>query len=520
MRRVLALGLFLLPFAASLSDARAQVPAPLAPVAELPDLAVNARGALPKIEAELARGMGLFDIPGVAVGIVHQDKLIYAKGFGTRAKGGAPVDPRTVFQIGSTTKAFLSTTLAMAVDKDVLNWDDRVVVLDPSFQLADPVTTREFRVFDLTAQRSGLPPYVNDVMTILGYPEDRLVHSLRFADPVASFRSTFTYTNITHLAAGRMLAHLRREPNWNALVEKDILVPLGMRETTATAEAIRAAPNHAEGHRWTPKGSVQIPFDPFFPYALGPAGNLNSTVEDMSRWLRLQIADGMFEGKALVSRENLVATRVAKVGITETISYGEGWVLSQTPRGRVVWHNGGTSGFGTHVGFLPDYGLGIVVLSNLQNQGFADALAMTAYDLILQNPPTDHLTTALDRAKADAERTSTAFDRPEKPSAPPDLAPLAGTYVSPMFGPATLSVEGGRAVLSLADTGARMALDPFDGAVFIARLLPDGRFRTVLDMAGDEPMGFLAFMPDSNGKLTRLDWLYTQDQTYSFQRRQ
>ncbi|WP_164738560.1 serine hydrolase [Aquabacter cavernae] len=519
MRRAIALGLFLLPLAAPLWGASAQVPTTIPPVVDQPDIQTNDQRILPKIEAEMARGMKMFDVPGVAIGIVHQDKLIYAKGFGTRTKGGAPVDPRTMFQIGSTTKAFLSTTLAMAVDKDVLNWDDRVVILDPSFQLADPVTTREFRVFDLTAQRSGLPPYVNDVMTILGYPEDRLIHSLRYADPVASFRTTFTYTNITHLAAGRMLAHLSREPSWNALVEKQILTPLGMKETTATAEAIRAAPNHAEGHRWTPKGSVQIPFDSFFPYALGPAGNLNSNVEDMARWLRLQIADGEFEGKTLVSRANLLTTRMAKVGMTETISYGEGWVISQTPRGRVIWHNGGTSGFSAHVGFLPDYGVGIVVLANLQNQGFPDALAMTAYDLILENPPTDHLSTALDKAKADAEQNAAAFVRPEQPTATPDLARLAGPYESAVLGPATLAVEGGRAVLTLADTSARIALEPFDGAVFIARLLPDGRFRSVMEMAGHEPMGFLAFAPDSNGKLTRLDWLYTEGQTYSFQRR-
>ena len=102
--------------------------------------------------------MKAFDVPALAIGIVAGDKLIYAKGFGVRRKGGAPVDTQTIFQIGSATKAFLSATMAIAVDRAKLHWDDRVVDLDPDFQMRDPWVTREFRFFDLAAQRSGLPP--------------------------------------------------------------------------------------------------------------------------------------------------------------------------------------------------------------------------------------------------------------------------------------------------------------------------------------------------------------------------
>ena len=106
--------------------------------------------------------------PEFAVGIVANDKLIYAKGFGSRSKGGAPVDTQTIFQIGSATKAFLSATMAIAVDKGKLHWDDRVIDLDPEFQMHDPWVSREFRFFDLLAQRSGMPPYANDAFGILG----------------------------------------------------------------------------------------------------------------------------------------------------------------------------------------------------------------------------------------------------------------------------------------------------------------------------------------------------------------
>ena len=119
------------------------------------------------IEAYVVNGMKGFDIPGVAIGIVANDTLVYAKGFGVRSKSNRlPVDTHTIFQIGSNAKAFLAVTEAIMVDRGKLRWDDRVVDLYPEFQLKDPWVTREFRVFDSLAQRSGLPPLVNDILVM------------------------------------------------------------------------------------------------------------------------------------------------------------------------------------------------------------------------------------------------------------------------------------------------------------------------------------------------------------------
>src|SRR5262252_7581497 len=175
---------------------------------------------IPDIEAYIASGMRGFDVPGLALGIVAGDKLIYAKGFGVRSKsGGMPVDTRTIFQIGSNAKAFLATTEAIMVDRGKLRWDDRVADLDPEFQLRDPWVTREFRVFDLLAQRSGLPPYANDVVGMLGADETAMIRSLRHVAPTTSFRSAFTYTNITHLEAGRIVAKADGLPDWNTVLQ-------------------------------------------------------------------------------------------------------------------------------------------------------------------------------------------------------------------------------------------------------------------------------------------------------------
>ena len=273
-----------------------------------PELPLEARiqALIPDIEAYIVSSMKAYDSPGLAIGIVANDRLIYAKGFGVRSKSGAPVDARTVFQIGSTTKGFLAATMALMVDRGKVRWDDRVVDLDPGFQLKDPWVTREFRVFDLLAQRSGLPPYANDALSLFGIDEAGLIRSLRHVEPVSSFRSTFAYTNITHLLAGRIVAKAAGAADWNTVLRKELLDPLGMKDSSCTAEAIEAAANHARGHRWTPGGTIEVPFTQIFPYDFGGAGDINSTIEDVARWVRLQLGGGSFEGRRIVSQENLI----------------------------------------------------------------------------------------------------------------------------------------------------------------------------------------------------------------------
>ena len=314
--------------------------------------------------------MNGFDIPGLAIGIVVDDKLVYAKGFGVRSKSdGRPVDTRTIFQIGSNTKAFLAATEAIMVDRGKLRWDDRVVDLYPEFQLKDPWVTREFRVFDLLAQRSGLPPLVNDMLAMLDFDDAALIGSLRHVEPVSSFRTTFAYTNITHLLAGRIVARAAGAPDWTAVLQQELLDPLGMKDSTYTAEAIEAAANHASGHRWTPEGTIEVPFTPIFPYHLGGSGNINSNVEDMARWVRMQLGNGTFEGRRIVSPENLAVTRTPKVALNDQLSYDLGWYTLLTPNGGIVWHDGDTRSFGSFVGLLPDRTFGVIILTNEHSRG-------------------------------------------------------------------------------------------------------------------------------------------------------
>jgi CubicO group peptidase (beta-lactamase class C family) len=473
---------------------------------------------IPELEAYLAKGMNAFDVPGLAIGIVTGDRLVYGKGFGVRRKGGAPVDTRTVFQIGSTTKAFLATTMAIMVDRGKLEWDDRIVDLDPTFQLKDPWVTREFRLFDVIAQRSGLPPYANDNVGILGADKAAMIRSLRYVEPVSSFRSTFAYTNITHLLAARIVAKAGGAPEWHVVAQKEILDPLGMKDTSFTAEAISAAANRTEGYRWTPNGTIEVPFNPIFPYGFGAAGNINSTIEDLTSWVRLQLGNGTFEGEPIVSPENLAITRTPKVAITDKVSYALGWIVQQTPNGSIVWHNGGTDSFGSYVGMLVDKDVGVIVLTNEENVGFPDAIGAWVADRLLDNPPVDHVANYLDRAKTRFEAGAKLFVRPENPRPFPPLAPLAGSFANPSFGMAEVRLDGDALVMELEATGAQLKLAPWDGEVFTASLVPLGRFAAIAEDLGPRPSGFVQFQIDQEGKLGVLRLSFEDGQAYEFER--
>ena len=493
----------------------------LAAESSKPDQGLESRiqSLVPEIERYLTTGMKSFDVPGLAIGIVANDKLVYGKGFGVRAKeGGGAVDTKTVFQIGSATKAFLGATLAIMVDRGRFKWADRVVDLYPDFQMKDPWVTREFRVFDLIAQRSSLPPYANDMLGMIGISENDMIRSLRYVDPVSSFRSTFAYTNITHVLAGVIVAKAAGAADWNTVLRQELLEPLGMKDSSYTAAAIAAASNHAEGYRWTPQGTVAVPFTQLFPYDFGGAGDINSNIEDTVRWVRFQLSNGTFEGRRLVSPENLAQTRTPKVALNDKVSYALGWVVQQTPKGNIIWHNGGTTSFGAFVGFVPETGVGVIILTNESNVGFPDALGLWTLDRLLGNPSVDHVAKTLEAAKAKYETVRKQFARPDRPRPSPPLPSLAGNFANGSFGKAVLRPESDALTMELQATGAQFRLEPWDGDVFAVRLVPNGRFATVAKNLGDDPNGLAQFQADAAGKPAVLRITLDDGQAYDFRR--
>jgi hypothetical protein len=261
-----------------------------------------------------------------------------------------------------------------------------------------------------------------------------------------------------------------------------------------------------------------VPFTQIFPYDFGGAGDINATVEDTARWVRLQLGNGSFEGRRIVSPENLAFTRTPKVAMSDKVSYALGWVIQQTPNGTIVWHNGGTSGFGSYIGLILEKNVGIIVLTNEVNMGFPDGIGRWSLDRILDNPTVDHVAEALKAATSRFETAAKLFARPESPRPFPPSAPLAGHFANPSFGKAAITLEGDVLVMEFQTTGARLKLEPWDGDIFTAKLVPLGRFAAIAESLGPLPNGFVQFQMDKDAKLNVLRLSFDDGQAYDFRR--
>lgn len=453
---------------------------------------------LPAFEAYARSTIDQWQTPGVAIGIVAGDELVYAKGFGVRRLGGQdPVDADTVFQIGSTTKAFAATTEAILVGDGKLGWMDRVIDRDPTFRLFDPWATREFRIIDLLSQRSGLAPYALGSMAGLGYSRDQMLEALRQVEPATSFRAVFGYQNVLHLEAERMVVGASGAASWEAFLAERILQPLQMTSTTATEDDLLKAPNHAAGHRQADGSIGPVPPMPNF-YRVGAAGNMNSSVRDMSRWLRMQINEGELEGRRIVDKAALDVTHTPQVPISAVASYASGWVVSAKPGGRVIWHNGNTPGFAAHVGFDPERRAGIVVLTNLGGKGApGDAIAMRFYDLLQGNPEKNYSAEMLATADATIAADTKEFLRPEPALPPRPLEDYAGDYRSPLLGAGSIAVEAGQLQLPLGPDRLPTTLKPWSGDIFTWHMPPGP-----MAEAGGDPAGKVRFETGPDGRIS------------------
>ena len=430
---------------------------------------------LPDLVAMVQDGMSPWQVPGAAVGVVLGEEVLLARGLGVR-RAGEPdlVDADTIFQIGSTTKAFAAATEAILVDQGKLGWMDRVIDHDPAFRLFDFWVTREFRIIDLLAQRSRLRPYVFDSLWMLGYGPEDLVAALRYARPVSSFRTEFAYQNITHQVAGRIVANLAGTARWEDALARMILEPLGMSATTTSADEFLRAPNHATGHVFYGNKLTPLPLLASL-YRTGPAGCMNSCVNDMVKWLRLQVGHGETGGRRLLHPLALETTWKPRVELSPADgfpsvwqAYASGWIVRQTQGGVAIWHNGGTGQFKAHVGFVPSLGVGLVILTNEGTNALADAVGNWFYDRVLGNPATDYSAQYLAIVQQAREKAAATNRQPANPTPPGPDSDYVGTYRSGVTGPAhVVSASGGALGLTFERPGTSFRLVPWNGDVFV-----------------------------------------------------
>ncbi|MFC4298032.1 serine hydrolase [Castellaniella hirudinis] len=471
----------------------------------------------PGIEAAIQHAIDTWDVPGLAVGIVADDQLVYGKGFGVRRQGGdEPVDLDTLFQIGSSTKAFLGVTLAQLVDDGKLRWDDKVAGLYPGFRLMDAWVTGEFEVADLLAQRSGLPASVLTGMMTYDYPEEDIIAALRYITPVTSFRSTFAYQNAFHLIAGKIVARAGGAPDWETFLTDSVLRPLGMNHSHGTAQALLAVDNRATGHGCNfGQAPCAKPVFPF-PYNAHGAGGLNSSVRDLAQWLRLHINGGEVDGKRIVSEQALETTYLQRVPMPPAVmkalgmhpadrgGYATGWFIHSVPEGRVIEHCGATIGFMGCVAFDPDRKAGIVLLTNRLmdlDLGLAPSL-MHQVMAMLQGRRDADFVDARRAVYADAlSAYEQSLQTPGDPAPPRALSAYVGAYENPALGKVTITDQDGRLVFKVGPRQLPVALDPWSGDVFMSH--------TELPVVQGDPVTEtrpLRFTVNEQNRIDGFDW--------------
>ncbi len=444
-------------------------------IAVLPSIAAQTAAASTppaELDAYVASAMKTFEVPGLALAIVKDGKILVAKGYGVRKIGDpTAVDEHTMFGIGSNTKAFTTAALATLVDAGKLSWDDPVYQRLPGFVMYDPYVSHEMTIRDLLTHRSGMGLGEGDLLfwPQSSYTRDEIIHKLRFMKPASSFRSHYAYDNLLYMTAGQIIPAVTGT-SWDDYIRQNIFVPLGMTNSTTTTTAFRPGDDYAFPHSRV-DGKLQVIALEALDNA-GPAGSINSCAADMAKWVQLQLHRGKFVGHdgRLFSEE-----RAREMWTPQTIlpignyapplaglkpnfaDYALGWALRDYHGRKLVGHTGGVAGFVSRVMLVPDENLGVVVLTNAEEDGAFDSILYHILDHYFGLPPTDWVAAFKSVKDMDEKDAAEAMKKAEgarnansKPSLP--LEEYAGTYSDAWYGPITVRSENGSLTISFEHT--------------------------------------------------------------------
>ena len=373
-------------------------------------------------------------VVGLAVAVVKDDSVVYAKGFGLREPGkSAAVDAYTLFAIGSNTKAFTAAVIGTLVDAGKMNWDDPVTRYLPGFQLYDPYASRELTIRDVLSHRSGLSRG-DQLWYATPFTRQEVLQRVRYLEPSWSFRSRYGYQNIMFLAAGEAAASAAGK-SWQDLVAQKLFQPLGMTLSNTSVNDLAKASDVANPHAKVAGNAAPIAYRNIDN--VGPAGSINSNVLEMSQWLRLLLGNGSYKGQRVLSerivREMLTPHTITGSGMDTIFPmshfsvYGQGLGMRDYCGRKLVSHTGGIDGMLSVVAFVPEEKLGVVALTNTDDHNAAPAIAYWVIDRFMKQPARDWSATFLkldaharqraDSVEADLLRARVADTRPSLPPA-------------------------------------------------------------------------------------------------------
>lgn len=398
-----------------------------------------------------------WQIPGVAVCIVKDGKVVVMKGYGVKETGGTDkIDENTLFMIGSNSKAFTATAIAILDAEKKLSLDDKVQKWLPDFKLYDPWVAKEAIIRDLLCHRLGFETFQGDFMY---FDSDLSIAEVREKmgklKPLYSFRSKWGYTNSAFMTAGEIIPKVTGK-TWAEYVTERIFKPLGMNNSLALSTAILTAPDKASPHTVVMGELKKIPYGQLDN--LAPAGSISSSVSDMSKWVLAQLGNGRFDGKEIIPAGAIAQTRTPHSILgngghpfnkAHFALYGLGWFLEEYAGRKIVAHTGGVNGFVTSVCLVPEEKLGIIVLTNTDANNFYEALRNEIEDAYLGLPYRNYSKLMLARQKGfeamqDKEWKDKADTVNSKPATALPLSAYAGVYRHIVYGTMTIKEESGK----------------------------------------------------------------------------
>lgn len=462
---------------------------------------------LAEIDAYANKVMKDWNQPGMAIAVVRDGKTVFAKGYGVQKIGtNDKVDENTVFAIASNSKAFTTAAISILIDEGkITSWDDPVSKYLPEFQLYNPYVTESLTVRDLVSHRVGLDTFSGDLLWYeTNYTNDEILNRVKYLKPTRGFRTGFGYQNLMFIAAGKIIEKVSGK-SWGEFVKEKILTPLGMTRTTVSIKNLTdnaAFPHNESGGtlRVLQRGNVD---------GADAAAGLNSSVADVSKWLRLQLNQGDFEGKRIFSEKNAwemwqpaVILPISQAGAKNMPSrhfntYGLGWNIFDYEGKKIVTHGGGLDGMLSKTVLIPESKTGFVVLTNSEFPVY-NIMQQKMLDVLTDAPKRDYNAEALKRAEAgkkteaeEAKKMEDARAKNTKPSLA--LKDYAATFTGELYGDATVTEENGKLVLRMLPSPNFVAdLEHWHYDTF--------RIKWRLSVAYNFPAGFVTFTIDKNGK--------------------
>lgn len=464
------------------------------------DPVIKARQALAGFDDILDKALGDFKVPGLALAIVKDKDIVLARGYGLRdLENKLPMTPDTLLAIGSASKAFTTFALGTLSDAGKMEWDKPLRHYIPWFKLADSVLAERLTPRDLVTHRSGLPRH--DLVWYNNFEAKReeFVRRLAYLQPTADLRQRFQYNNLMYLTAGYLVEVLTGQP-WEEAIRSLVLIPLDMKRTNFSVDDSQKDSDFAQPYLYRDEKLVRIPFRKITN--MGPAGSINSSVNEMSHWLMVHLNNGKFRDKQVIQAVTLQDMHLAHMSVGSTplhaeISppdYGLGWFVDVYRGHRRVHHGGNIDGFSAMVTLLPQDGLGFVALANKNGTPLPELAIRTAIDRLFGLKPIDWLGEAAKRQAEGEEAQKKAEAKKlvrRKPGTTPahKLEEYAGDYSHPGYGDLFVRLEGKQLVFTY--NGIVTPLEHWHYETFVGSKAKDPTFENAQ----------LTFQTDLNGNV-------------------